>query len=953
MNTEQIQALFDDATEWVMKDPGKARQLGEACEAAARALGAESSVQKFIPAAQYLQARAFAFDADFDNALRLIASARAGYIALGEHLEAMRTYVGEIFVWQELGRYPEAIQTGEKVLQQIAHLNGEANQESEIDALIARVYQNLGPCYTHTAQFDRALAAYDQAEGLFRKLNQTASLGEILNNRGIVLLYLGRPREALTVFQGILDIFDRADTTLRHAQVLLNIGNAHLLIGDFSAGLTAFERVRRILEPMAAQAEKQVLLLDLAEAYRSLNLFEEAATAYREVLASLAASGMMHDRARALWGLGTALIAQHQFDEAESILTMAAEVFWTAGNLSLYANVVLAQARLCAERGNHTQANHYAQHVLFLVSGSDWPLQKVQARLLLSDLQLPDPSRAQAHLTAAEPLIAKLNLPDVSYAYYQRLGHIHLLAGNLDDAETQLLLAVDVVDFMRAHLAEDRIRISFGTNKSAAYDDLFQLYISRNGEGDVMRAFDIAERAKARALAGLLGADPASHISVADPALMNKVHALQTELNSVYTQMMSGGIDVANNESASAPSDERTTLPALNERALALEREINRLHLQLNTLTLPTDQTHLSLANAISGQDLVHQLDDDSALLSYTISGDKVYAFIATPHGVNLVRDTSNLERDFIARSHEITKLMRQLLAQWMQFRAGMAFAYKHLARLEQATCWVLKALYDKLFKPVETYLQGVKRLIVIPHGVLHQLPFHALFDGTSYLIDRFIMSYAPSGVAWSVCKQREVTTAACLDKGTRGESLVVAVADELIPAVLDEARHVAARLGTSRLFLDAQATLETFRVQSSGCRMLHLACHGLFRPNNPSFSSLKLQDGWLLAADVARLNLTGAWVTLSTCESGRSHVAAGDEVIGLVRGFLAAGASSIIVSLWIVHDATTILLMDQHYANLGQGFGRAEALRRAQLAIKATHAHPYYWAPFITVGHG
>ena len=137
----------------------------------------------------------------------------------------------------------------------------------------------------------------------------------------------------------------------------------------------------------------------------------------------------------------------------------------------------------------------------------------------------------------------------------------------------------------------------------------------------------------------------------------------------------------------------------------------------------------------------------------------------------------------------------------------------------------------------------------------------------------------------------------------------------------------------------------------SSGCPIVHLACHGLFRADNPMFSSLKLHDGWLSAADVMRLDLAGARVTLSACESGRNEVFEGDEPIGLMRAFPGVGASSLVVSLWLVQDEATASLMEEYYGRLRDGAGPAEALRGAQLASKEAYPHPYYWAPFVLVG--
>ena len=152
-------------------------------------------------------------------------------------------------------------------------------------------------------------------------------------------------------------------------------------------------------------------------------------------------------------------------------------------------------------------------------------------------------------------------------------------------------------------------------------------------------------------------------------------------------------------------------------------------------------------------------------------------------------------------------------------------------------------------------------------------------------------------------------------------------------------------------LLTGAEATVSAVQAFASQCDTVHLACHGLFRADNPMFSSLRLHDGWLMAADIARLSLNGTCVTFSACESGRNQVTRGDEVYGLVRAALSAGAASVLASLWLVHDQTTATLMEAWYNNLKQGMNRATALREAQLKIRVTQPHPYFWAPFVLIG--
>jgi CHAT domain-containing protein len=114
----------------------------------------------------------------------------------------------------------------------------------------------------------------------------------------------------------------------------------------------------------------------------------------------------------------------------------------------------------------------------------------------------------------------------------------------------------------------------------------------------------------------------------------------------------------------------------------------------------------------------------------------------------------------------------------------------------------------------------------------------------------------------------------------------------------------------------------------------------------------LALADGWLTTLDIFNWRLQASLVTLSACQTGRSVVAGGDELLGLMRAFLAAGAASLVASLWAVEDRSTALLMENFYRQLAAGAGKGAALRAAQLSLlDGAYVHPYYWAPFFLVG--
>ena len=155
----------------------------------------------------------------------------------------------------------------------------------------------------------------------------------------------------------------------------------------------------------------------------------------------------------------------------------------------------------------------------------------------------------------------------------------------------------------------------------------------------------------------------------------------------------------------------------------------------------------------------------------------------------------------------------------------------------------------------------------------------------------------------------------------------------------------------TRRFLIDDEATFAAFTKQAKEFDILHLACHGEFRPDNPLFSSVHLADGWITVRDICSQKLKADLVTLSACETGLNSIFAGDEILGLARGFLTAGASSLVLSLWTVNDETTSELMKSFYERLRSGKSVTESLRLAQIGFIERDARPYFWSPFVVIG--
>ncbi len=289
-----------------------------------------------------------------------------------------------------------------------------------------------------------------------------------------------------------------------------------------------------------------------------------------------------------------------------------------------------------------------------------------------------------------------------------------------------------------------------------------------------------------------------------------------------------------------------------------------------------------------------------------------------------------------------------RLLSAWqlnIDAAAVAAGEPERLVALRPNAVAILQSLYRALLQPVERHVAECERLVVIPYGLLHRVPFQALHDGKRHLVQSHEVLTCPSTALLRLCAGRSRQSAS-------RSALVVANSDGgRLPRVLDEAR-VVAELLPGECFVEEQATRSAVIERAPHHSVVHLAAHGEARLDNPTFAHLKLADGQLATADVFNLDLDGALVTLSACETGRSAILAGDELIGLSRGFLYAGAATLVQSLWRVEDESTARLMARFYESIRDGVPPAAGLRSAQLALLADgDAHPYLWAPFQVIG--
>ncbi|TYB45522.1 CHAT domain-containing protein [Actinomadura chibensis] len=300
-------------------------------------------------------------------------------------------------------------------------------------------------------------------------------------------------------------------------------------------------------------------------------------------------------------------------------------------------------------------------------------------------------------------------------------------------------------------------------------------------------------------------------------------------------------------------------------------------------------------------------------LAEYLVTDDATHVFLVRPDGDEPRTETLALTRD--------------------ELRA-------HVARFRAATRGHETPAADEplaaLVAPVAEACEPGDVVWFVPHDTLHYVPLGALPVDGAPLVERNAVCYTPSASVMRYCQAKRSPDA----------RRVVVYADSRPDRPLPHARQQAGDLG--RRF-GADAVLRFGRAAALAAlpadagtgtsRILHFGCHGTFTPQAPLDSAIVLADGELTAERILGSSLRADLVTLSACESGVNAHRPGDELVGLTRALIYAGAASVLVSLWSVDEVSTSLLMDDFYRELAAGTSKAESLRRAQNTLRAMPA--------------
>jgi CHAT domain-containing protein len=553
----------------------------------------------------------------------------------------------------------------------------------------------------------------------------------------------------------------------------------------------------------------------------------------------------------------------------------------------------------------------------------------VLAHLLLARIALQAGDLAVAK-QEAETVIAKLwrvQTPELRYQAHFLLGEIAAKRGDQAAALTGYQEARKALENLRTRLHTEELKISFVKNRLQVYEALVGLYV--NGQApqiSVDQCFAIMEAAKSRSMLEMIfqsGQSLPMSEAVQKSPEVQKIRDLREELNWYYHRMEM--------EQLRPEGMSRERLEHLQQLVQSRENELLRA---LRELPMRDRQSaSLEVPPEFSVAELQAAIPADTALVEYYSAGDRLVAAVV---------NRENVEIKPLGGMEQVAHRLQLLRFQLSKFRMDARYTREFEQPLFRATLSHLEALHKELIEPLRPLL-NVQHLVFVPHGQLHFLPFHALRNGDVYMGEAYTVSYAPSATLFALCQQRA--------PGRKHGSLVIGVPDARAPQISDEVQAVAALLPEVELYVGEQATLDVLREKGPEAALLHLATHGIYRQDNPMFSSIRLGDTYLNLYDLYQLRMDAELVTLSGCATGMNFVAAGDELLGLQRGLFYAGASSLLLSLWDVNDRSTAEFMQEFYKGYIRTGDTALSLQAAMRELKREHPHPYYWAPFVLVG--
>ena len=856
-----------------------------------------------------------------EDALKLIASADA--VRITEGLSNALKQIAEKASMQD----PQHSLDVERECEAVAKRAGQATLAADARLRIALRMVDLGDASGSIAVYDQAKTMYLAAQA------PPKTLVGVYLNRAIANLHTGDLQAAVDDDNEALRISRQIGDDISAARAENGLGNALREKGSFTESEAAYMESLRLARAKGERLGEAFALNNLSVLHSIEEDYPTAVKFCEQSLEIKRQVGSKANIAKSLANLANYYNVLGRPEDATRALTEALQIAREINSKSLIAGTT-AQMGIIQLDQHHTEAG---LKLLLESLGPSSELEDKESFALTIrkiaeasfDLKLY-PQALKYALQAAEITRKEGMLDQMSDADLV-VGTTYLQLGQLKEARAALEESVSAIEQLRNNISGGAsARQQFMQHRSEPYR---MLSIVAGMEGDWPIALDSSERCKGRILLDVYTGNGLS----ASASLTDAERAEESRLRGNFLTL-----DMQFDRQSSMPRFDPIKKNELDASLHKAKAEMNGYREQLYAR-----HPELRLRRAdfidLSLKDMQKLVPDKStALLEYELSPNGNYLFVVTRgpkedaeiHGYKL----AVADEDLIRHVH---RYHNQLASRDPEFAAEARW------------------LFAALLKPAGAQLSGLASIVIVPDGVLWDLPFQALqrADG-SYLVEKTAIDYVPSLAVLHALKSIAPRTRAArtlLAMGNPGGETPEQADETLAVGKLYAAGNVTTFVGKA-------ATLAQFRQSSSSFDVVHLAAHGIYDDREPMASHMLLasapgqaQAGWLRAREIQAMQLHAELVVLSGCETGKGAFEDGEGLVGMSWATLAAGAHGALASAWRVEANSTTEMMLAFHLNMLRGVNKAEALRRAELKVlrDKNTSHPFYWAAFVLMGDG
>jgi CHAT domain-containing protein/Tfp pilus assembly protein PilF len=832
----------------------------------------------------------------------------------------------------------------------------------------ATVLNNIGQVYSTLSKPQKALEFYNKALPILRAVNNRTMEATTLNNIGQVYYALGDPKRALEFYNQSLPLSITTGNRLMEATTLDNIGQAYDDLGEKQKALESYNQSLPLSRAVSNRLMEATTLNNIGLVYYALGEPKRALEFYNQSLPLSSNIGNRLGEATTLGNIGQVYDILGEKQKALEFDNQALLILRDISNRSGEATILSNISSIYYTLGENQKALEFNNQALPILRAVGNRLGEATTLTNLGSVHyaLGQPQKALEFYNQSLPISRAMGNRSGEVSTLGHLAMLYRSQNKMTDALQNVNTAIQIIESLRSELKNDALKTSYFASVQFYYqlktDILMQLHQQQPTKGYDAAALETVDQSRARVLRELLIQANANIKKDISPDLLNQEQTLNQTLDAKEKQLV---------QFASQP-DKAAQLPPLRAAIAALYALRDDLK---NTIRLANPAyASLQYPKPITLAQIQQQLDPDTLMLQYSLGETESYLWVI---GQTSLKTYILPKREAIARTARI-------------FRSDIAAA--RLTAPQSAL-----DLTAQIIAPAAAEL-GTKRLVIIPDGELHTIPFNALNipNSATYipLLTQHEITNLPSastiGILRSTVatKPRAPKQLAILadpvfgkdDPRLSGKTTQASSNLELpeqfarsrtgrdlkrLPFTATEAKGILSLVPqesehTAAYGFDASYDWIT-SAKISQYRYLHLATHGIFDNDKPALSSIILSSfdaqghdrkAYLRFPEIFNLDLPTELVVLSACQTGLGQDVPGEGLVGVTRGLMYAGALRVSVSLWSVDDQATSDLMQDFYKNLWQSKqSHAASLRTAQLNLWKQGKAPYYWAAFTLQG--